>query len=728
MRRVVVLSWLLACRGSSPPVPPPTLAGDSGVVATQVATPAIPGVVSAIFAGGWRTCALRGGELVCWGDANHGALGPGVTLSQSAVPTKIEVANVVEAALGESHACARTASGEVWCWGGNEYGQRGDTSAADSPRPIQVKLPTATQLVASGNHTCALAGGKPWCWGIDNSAPAAIELAAIQVVAGDDHACALVAGGTVQCWGESAHLQLGTKRASVKPVAITGVRDVVELAAAGNVTCARSGGTVKCWGEGENAQLANLDRKDSGLPLAIDKLADATRIAVGHRHACALRKTGEVACWGGSDRGSFGFPRACPPDRVATKGIAGPSGVLMSFCAAPTAVARVRDTVALAHGADHACALGKSGTLHCWGGAGYGELGNRDHGADSSEEPIEVKFVNDTSAGASAKAIDVGANGDWSCAVLEARTVKCWGAGTLGQLGPTIAERSAAPVAIAGLDGVERIALGGYHGCALVAGGARCWGYNDKGALGDGTTTKRPAPIKVAGVPKLVQLAASASSTSGHTCALASDGRVWCWGGNDHGQALPGGKPKQLTPTAVPGIKGATQVATGNAATCAIVKGIPQCWGAMPSDKGTTQLARPTPVAGIDHVVELGMGYAVSCARRDDGSVVCWGKRRTPGPHVVPLGGKARAISIGAYGAAAILEDGSVKEWWIEQDDAPTKVDLAEPAKLSCSGSHCCALGKAGEVSCWGGNQNGQLGNPAQGAGGESKRPVRVTL
>ena len=202
---------------------------------------------------------------------------------------------------------------------------------------------------------------------------------------------------------------------------------------------------------------------------------------------------------------------------------------------------------------------------------------------------------------------------------------------------------------------------------------------------------------------------------------------MWCWGGNELGQVLPGGVPKQLTPVAVPGIQGATQVATGHGATCALVKGVPQCWGQVPNASGA-RVRKPTAVPGVDGVVELGLGAAAICARRDDGSVVCWGKRRSPALHVVALGGKARAISVGAYGAAAILEDDRVSEWWIEQDDAPTRIELVDPAKLACSGSHCCALGKTGAVSCWGGNQHGQLGNPAQGAGGESKRPLAVPL
>lgn len=125
----------------------------------------------------------------------------------------------------------------------------------------------------------------------------------------------------------------------------------------------------------------------------------------------------------------------------------------------------------------------------------------------------------------------------------------------------------------------------------------------------------------------------------------------------------------------------ATQVVAGQGATCAVVGGVPQCWGAMPNAKG------------------------VALKRRS-------GK---PEPYVVPLAGKARSLSVGSYGAAAILEDGTVQEWWIEEDGTPKTVEGAQDIEqLSCSASHCCALDKQGLAYCWAPTRTGSSATPMQ--------------
>ncbi len=60
-----------------------------------------------------------------------------------------------------------------------------------------------------------------------------------------------------------------------------------------------------------------------------------------------------------------------------------------------------------------------------------------------------------------------------------------------------------------------------------------CWGSNSNGQLGDGTTTDRHAPVQVTGLPaKATQVAAGGR----HTCALLTDGTVWCWGKGGNGE------------------------------------------------------------------------------------------------------------------------------------------------------------------------------------------------
>ncbi|HLK35363.1 MAG TPA: hypothetical protein VKU41_01340, partial [Polyangiaceae bacterium] len=69
------------------------------------------------------------------------------------------------------------------------------------------------------------------------------------------------------------------------------------------------------------------------------------------------------------------------------------------------------------------------------------------------------------------------------------------------------------------------IASGDYHSCLVRAGGSvECWGRNHEGQLGDGTTEVRTAPVAVAGLSGVVRVALGANSS----CALLADRSVQC--------------------------------------------------------------------------------------------------------------------------------------------------------------------------------------------------------
>jgi alpha-tubulin suppressor-like RCC1 family protein len=687
-----------------------------------------------LFAGGRRTCLIRGGEIRCWGDASHGALGPAVAMSAASVPTSLPgIESAVELAFGEAHGCARLSDGSVKCWGANDVGQLGAAGVTgDSATPVAVAGVTgATAIAAGGSQTCAVTASGVRCWGGTLSPPSRIDAVALAV--GAAHACAITRDRAVTCWGDSAHGQLGPPIGGGDGT-IPGLKKVDEIAAAGDTTCARSGGAVLCWGDNAGAQLGDPAMGQHAAPRPVAGITDATAIGLGRRHACALRAGGEVVCWGGSDRGPFGYPDGCPEGQIGHEAHAGTSGVVMVFCAAPLPVPGISGAVALAHGEGHACALDRGGTVRCWGGEGYSELGNRDYGAAGSKEPIDVVFAKTSPRAAPQAALAVAAAGDWSCAILADRSVRCWGDGNLGQLGPQVKERSAKPVPIDGLGPVESLSMGPYHACALLAkdkGTARCWGYNDAGQLGDGSTGKRSAPVAPAGVPALAQIAVSQSSTDPHTCALDQAGEVWCWGGNQHGAANLGDKrPASPTPAKIAGVSGASQIASGDGASCALVKGAVLCWGTMRGLKETTtQLARPTRIAGLDKVAEIAMGGYGYCARHEDRSVTCWGRlsgdaeRRT-----VALGGPVKSIAIAGSSLIAVLDSGWVMRTPVAEDQKPAHIPVPQPVQVSCATYHCCALDQNKRTVCWGSNGNGQLGNPDQGFGGETETPSPVAL
>jgi hypothetical protein len=135
-----------------------------------------------------------------------------------------------------------------------------------------------------------------------------------------------------------------------------------------------------------------------------------------------------------------------------------------------------------------------------------------------------------------------------TCALTSIGAVKCWGTNRDGQLGAVSADQcvdaynggitfpcSRSPLDVTGLDsGVVAIAAGWRHTCAVMAnGGVKCWGANDLGQLGDGTTNASATPVDVVG---LGSRATDISAGDAHTCVRTIGGRLMCWGYNGSGQ------------------------------------------------------------------------------------------------------------------------------------------------------------------------------------------------
>lgn len=98
-----------------------------------------------IDAGWGHTCGVETtGNLYCWGLNNYGQLGIG-TLTDAASPQRVTIpGTVAEVAVGLEHSCARTISGELYCWGNNAFRQLGVGSNASSEfQPKRVGEPSS---------------------------------------------------------------------------------------------------------------------------------------------------------------------------------------------------------------------------------------------------------------------------------------------------------------------------------------------------------------------------------------------------------------------------------------------------------------------------------------------------------------------------------------------------------------------------------------------------------
>jgi len=317
--------------------------------------------------------------------------------------------------------------------------------------------------------------------------------------------------------------------------------------------------------------------------------------------------------------------------------------------------------VKVSNGSYHSFGLTSDGRIYAWGRNTSGELGIGTTLARSNV-PIAVKTTGTPMDGKVVKQVEGGGRyeGSHSIALASDGTVYTWGFNQYGQLGDNTTTNSRSPIAVqvAGtpLAGktIVQIAAGADHSLALDSGGALyAWGSNAYGQLGNGTTTNSSVPVavKIAGTPlagkTIVQIAAGAN----HNMVLTSDGAVYTWGWNYHGQLGNNTKTNSNTIVAVQTIG--------------------------------------TPLAG-KKIVKIAAGQGHSLALTDDGMVYAWGRNDTG-----QLGNNA---TTDAMLPVAVTVTGTPMS-------NKTIVEIASGAR------HSLAIDSSGKVYAWGHNGSGQLGN-----------------
>jgi len=325
-----------------------------------------------IVSGAQHVCVISGGLLYCWGDNADGELGLGDNQSRGDQPREmgqnlpaVGVGYVLAAAAGLAFTCAIDEYLELKCWGANLSGQlgRGDTAFRGlQPGEIENLAPVDLGLGL---------GAKP-----------------IQVALGNDHACALLAGGEVKCWGANSRGQLGLGDTQARgsepgqmganlPAVALGGGTIVKVGAASNRSCALfANGTLKCWGSNELGQLGLGDLLDRGTSPGqmgenlnpVDLGDDVVDFGMGELHTCALLLNRTVKCWGWNQHGQLGLPGAT--DRGSVPGDMGVNLPAVDLGGVPAAIFV---------GGSESCVRFDDARVKCWGYNNAGQLGLGDN-------------------------------------------------------------------------------------------------------------------------------------------------------------------------------------------------------------------------------------------------------------------------------------------------------------------------------------------------------------
>ena len=357
-------------------------------------------------------------------------------------------------------------------------------------------------------------------------------------------------------------------------------------------------------------------------------------------------------------------------------------------------------------GRESACAITARGRLACWGRGAEGQLGNGSRARSLKPTLVNLERVH-----------KVGVGLRHMCAIAgENRGVLCWGAdvsddathggeavpGLLGSF-EAFEIGSDTPVEVNGgladprLTDVQEIEVGYHHTCVVTSERhVMCWGDFHYGRLGFGPAEDQGPDFVVddQGQRIVVQ---QLSLGLDHSCGVAADGRVLCWGGNSYGQlGYPagqdfGGRVFRTHAAQVPGLTNITAIEAGTTHTCAIdqQKRV-WCWGSNVwselgrEDTQTTHLPQLVPGAPAARSVSSGSFNTCVIADSDEHSVWCWGAR--------------------FFGFLGLPLDGMQVE--------PTKLDV-QAARLLAASETLCVLSERGVAGCLGYNDQGQLGNGA---------------
>lgn len=353
--------------------------------------------------------------------------------------------------------------------------------------------------------------------------------------------CAVLANGTVYCWGRGTILNNGgVGFEQFSPRRILGFREIEQFSNSCDVGCGVDR-NQDVWCFGSNYVNLRTGSTDTYLTQARRRLDvnHITQVAMWSAALLARHEDGSLYLRFGTPpdlmrfslpapvidvRASFEYCVALVNGRIACSDPNAPT-------AAPLQVEGIDNVVAVAPGYSHSCVLKRDGTVWCWGRNDFGETGTPPESSDQCAgqtfpdergnlvRPFHACVRQPRQVTGLTEVVELGVAEGRSCVRKRDGTVWCWGGNTGGVLG----------------DGLPPSEV-----CPSVA-----W---DPPRFTPAPTPCRRRPSQVSGLSEIISLAVA----DGFACAVESNGQVWCWGGNNEGSLGTGDRISSSVPVLVP--------------------------------------------------------------------------------------------------------------------------------------------------------------------------------
>ena len=394
--------------------------------------------------------------------------------------------------------------GSLWAWGANSFGQLGVGDKTDRSKPVRIL------------------GGISAVQPLEYTSPYDDNTVHRSVFA-------VKSDGSLWAWGNNSNGQLGVgdKKERLKPVRVQGPGNVSTIISGSKSTFALTkDGSLWAWGNNKTGVLGVGDTREHLKPSRVQGLDGVSSISTEGFSSYAVKRDGSLWAWGDNWDGQLG--------------LSDKNGRLT-----PTRVNGVDNVSSVTSKYGSVFAVRKDGSLYAWGYNYLGQLGvgdKNDHLA-----PTRVTGLDDVST---VDVFDTGENGSRSVfAVNHDGSLYAWGSGWLG-VGDE--DEHSAPVRVQDVGAVASV--NSYGGATYVIGNdgsLYAWGANDFGELGVGDEDEHSTPARVQGVGAV----SAVDSSDGYSAfAVAKDGSLWVWGGNEDGQLGVGDTEDRLTPTQVQGL------------------------------------------------------------------------------------------------------------------------------------------------------------------------------